>query len=238
MNVWQVIAENLQLMAALLRHSPPQPSSLADAHYSLSTFTKGKNCNISNCLKVMIPPNRNVRKIFPLPLYSCLAIFSSIFSQNCRISLLSNTTCSPYGFLEVQNLSVCFTALSSHHPQQGSLYRWVLFHSWSIGGPPAVALVRMQSWFLTAETQNTRGTTWWLGNQLQVCLWVKFSRVHFKSPRPLGEEETVWFVFKIMVGTFRQLALLAARLFVLTASVCCISSLFFVYHWVIPWPGT
>lgn len=40
-----------------------------------------------------------------------------------------------------------------------------------------------------------------------------------------------------MVDTFRQLALLAARLFALTASICCISSLFFVYHWVIPWPG-
>lgn len=26
-----------------------------------------------------------------------------------------------------------FTALSSHHPQQGGLYLWVLFHSWSAG---------------------------------------------------------------------------------------------------------
>lgn len=30
----------------------------------------------------------------------------------------------------------------------------------------------------------------------------------------------MWFVFEIMVYTFRQLALLAARLFALTASVC------------------
>lgn len=159
LNVWQVIAENLQLMPALLLcHSPPQPSSLADAHYSLSTFTKGKNCNISNCLKVMIPPNRNVRKIFPLPLYSCLAIFSSIFSQNCRISLLSNTTCLPHVFLEVQNLNVCLQlSLVTIHSKGVCISG---FYFIADQQAPALAVVRTQSWFLTAETQSTRGMTW------------------------------------------------------------------------------
>lgn len=115
-NVWQVIAENLQLMPALLLcHSPPQPPSLADAHYSLSTFTKGKICNISSCLKVMIPPNRTVRKIFPLFPYSSLAIFS----QNCRISLLSNTTCSPHVFLKCKISMSVYSSLSSPSTARG-----------------------------------------------------------------------------------------------------------------------
>lgn len=44
------------------------------------------------------------------------------------------------------------------------------------------------------------------------------------------------FVFEVMVNTSRQLVLLLARLFALTASACYISSLS-LGCWVVPWPG-
>lgn len=89
--------------------------------------------------------------------YPCIPVlpFSPPFSPKIiEYHFLPNTTCSPHVFLEVQNLSVCLQlSLVTIHSKGVRICGFYFIADQQ-------ALVRTQSWFLTAETQSTRSTTW------------------------------------------------------------------------------